>query len=83
MTSISQSVFIDKLYGIVKGSSNTYHRTIKMKPVDVKSSIYIDFNVEKKIKDPKSEVDEDIRKSKHKNIFAKKLHSKLVWGFFD
>ena len=78
MTSISQSVFIDKLYGIVNESSNTYHRTIKMKPVDVKSSIYIDFNVEKKIKDPKSEVDEDIRKSKHKNIFAKKLHSKLV-----
>ena len=24
--------------------NNTYHRTIKMKPFDVKSSTYIDFN---------------------------------------
>ena len=51
--------------------NNTYQSTIKMKPVDVKSSIYIDFHVEKNIKDPKFEVDNSVRISKYKNIFAK------------
>ena len=34
---------IDKLDDIVGEYSNTYHRTIKMKPVDVKYNTYIDF----------------------------------------
>ena len=33
---------IDKLDDIVNKDNNTYHSTIKMKPVDVKSSTYID-----------------------------------------
>ena len=33
MTSISKIVYIDKLGDIVKKYSNTYHRTIEMKPV--------------------------------------------------
>ena len=37
MTSISKSVYIDKLDDIFNKYDNTYHRTIKMKPVDVKS----------------------------------------------
>ena len=41
MTSISKNVYIDKL-DIVNKYNNTYHSTIKMKPVDVKSSTYID-----------------------------------------
>ena len=36
MTSISKKVYIDKLDDIVNKYNNTYHRTIKMKPVDVK-----------------------------------------------
>ena len=31
---------------IIISNNNAYHRTIKMKPVNVKSSRYIDFNVE-------------------------------------
>ena len=42
MTSISKNVFIDKLDDAVNKYNNTYHNTIKMKPVDVKSSAYID-----------------------------------------
>ena len=38
--------YIHKLYDIVNEYNNTYHRIIKMKPVDVKSSTYIDFDVE-------------------------------------
>ena len=36
MTSVSQNVYIDKLDGIVNNYNNTYHSTIKMKPVDIK-----------------------------------------------
>ena len=42
-----------------------------MKPVDVKSSICIDFNKESNKEDPKSEVGDHVRISKYKNIFAK------------
>ena len=46
MTSVSQNVYIDKLDDIVDEYSNTYHRTIKMKPVYVKDNTYIDFQKE-------------------------------------
>ena len=36
MPAISKNVYIDKLYDIVDEYNNAYHRTIKMKPVDVK-----------------------------------------------
>ena len=39
MTSISTNVYKDKLY-------NIYNSTIKINPVDVKSSIHIDFAIE-------------------------------------
>ena len=42
MTSISKNVFTDKLNEIVNKYNNTYHSTIKMKPIDVKSNSYID-----------------------------------------
>ena len=51
--------------------NNTYHSTIKMKPVDVKSNTYIDFNKETNSKDPKFKIGDIIRISKYKNIFAK------------
>ena len=42
MTSISKNLYIHKLDDIVNKYNNTYHRTIKMKPVDVKYNTYID-----------------------------------------
>ena len=36
MTSISKNVYINKIDGIVNQYNNTYHRTTRMKPVDVK-----------------------------------------------
>ena len=41
MTSISKILYIDKLDDIVNKYNNTYHRTIKMKPVHVKPSIFL------------------------------------------
>ena len=71
MTSISKNVYIDKLDDIVDEYNNTYHRTIKMKPVDVKDNTYIDFKKEVNDKDPKFKVGDYVRISKYKNIFAK------------
>ena len=53
MTSVSKNVYIDKLNYIVNKYDNTYHGTIKMKPVDVKSNAYIDSGKEINEKDPK------------------------------
>ena len=47
MNSISRNVYIDKLADIVIKHNNTYHSTIKIKPVDVKSSTYIDIAKDK------------------------------------
>ena len=71
MTAISKNVFIDKLDDIVKKYNNTYHTTIKMKPVDVKDNTYIDVKKEINDKDPKFKVGDRVRISKYKNIFAK------------
>ena len=71
MTSISKNVYIDKLDDIVDEYNNTYHRTIKMKPIDVKDNTYIDFEKEVNDKDPKFKVGDHVRISKYKNIFAK------------
>ena len=43
MTSISKNVYIDKLDDIVNEYNNTYHRTIKIKPIDVKGNTYINI----------------------------------------
>ena len=42
-----------------------------MKPIDVKSRIYVDFDIENSDKDPKFKVGYNVRISKYKNIFAK------------
>ena len=66
MTSISKNVYIDKLDDNVNKYNNTYHKTIKMKPVDAKPSTYIDSR-----KDPKFKIGDIVRISNYKNIFAK------------
>ena len=41
MTSISRNVYVNKLDDIVNKYNNTYHTTIKMKPIDVKDNTLI------------------------------------------
>ena len=71
MTSISKNVYIDKLDDIVDKYNNTYHTTIKMKPIDVKDNTYINTDKETNNKNPKFKVGDRVRISKYKNIFAK------------
>ena len=71
ITSISKNVYIDKLDDIVNKYNNKKHRTIKMKPIDVKDNTYIAFDKEVNDKGPKFKVGNLARISKYKNIFAK------------
>ena len=71
MRAISKNVYIDKLDDIVNEYNNTYHRTIKMKHVDVNDNTYIDFEKEVNDKDQKFKVGDYVRVSKYKNISAK------------
>ena len=66
-----KNMYSDKLDDIVNEYNNTYHRTIKNKPVDVKDNAYTDSSKEANDKDPKFKVGNYTRTSKHKNIFAK------------
>ena len=71
MTAISKSVYFNVLNYIVSEYNNAYHKTIKMKPVDVKSGSFAEYNEESNEKDPKFKVGDHVRISKYKNIFAK------------
>ena len=71
MTSVPKNVYIHKLDDVVDEYNNIYHRTIKMKPVDVTDDTYIDFEKEVHDKDSKFKVGDHVRISKYKNIFAK------------
>ena len=71
MTTISKNVYIDKLDDTVDEYNNTYHKTIKRKPVDVKDNTYIDFEKEANDNDPKFKIGDYVRIFKYKNIFAK------------
>ena len=64
-------MYIDILDNIVNKYNNTYHKTVNMKPVDVKSNTYINSGKETNNKDPKFKVGDNVRISKYKNIFAK------------
>ena len=70
MTSVSKNVYIDKLDDTVNKYNNTYHSTIKVKPVDVKSNTYIDSSKETNDNNPKFKIGYNVRISKYKNIFA-------------
>ena len=71
MTSTSKNVYIDKLDDVVNKYNNAYHGTIKIEPVDVDPSMYIDFNKENKKEGPKFKVGDHVRILKYKNIFTK------------
>ena len=76
MASISKNVYINKLDDIVNEYNNIQHRTIKIKPIDVKDNAYIDSlelhsSKELNDKDAKFKVSDHVRISTYKNIFAK------------
>ena len=71
MTAISKNVYIDVSSGIVNRYNNTVHRTIEIKPIDVTNNSYAEYNEDFNKKGPKFKVNDHVRISKYKNIFAK------------
>ena len=41
VTAVSKNMYIDKLDDIVNEHNNAYHRTINMKPIDVKGNAFM------------------------------------------
>ena len=71
---MSKNVYINKLDDIVGEYNNTYHRTIKMKPVDIKDNTYIDFKKKVNDKGPKFRVGDHIRFLNIKIFLVKGAH---------
>ena len=70
MTAVSKNVYL-MLHDIVNKYNNTVHRSIKMKPIDVTSDSYAEYNEDSNVTKPKFKVGDHVRISKYKNIFAK------------
>ena len=71
MAAVSKNVYFDVLDDNVNEYNNTVQRPIQMKPTDVTSDSYAEYNEDFNKKDPKFKVGDHVRISKHKNIFAK------------
>ena len=71
MAAISKNIYFDVLDDIVDEYNNTYHKTIKMKSVDVGNDSFAEYNEESNEKDPKFKVGDHVRISKFKDVFAK------------
>ena len=73
MTLVSKNVYINKLDDLVNKYNNAYHRAIKTKPIDVKSSTYIDSCKKINNKDPKFKIGNILRISKYIKYSWKRL----------
>ena len=71
MAAIWKNVYFDVLGDIVNKYNNAVHKTIKMKPIDVRVDSYAKYNEDFNEKYPKFKVGDHVRISKYKNIFAK------------
>ena len=73
MAVISKNIYFDLLDDLVDkyNNTNTVHKTIKMKPIDITDNSYAECNEDFNKKDPKLKVGDHVRISKYKNIFAK------------
>ena len=56
MTTVSKNVCFDVLDNIVNKYNDTLHRTIKMKPADVTSDSYVEYNEDSNLTKPKFKV---------------------------
>ena len=72
MTAIQQNTYFDVLDDIVDKYNNSVHKTIKIKPIEVKNDYYAGYNEIPNKKNPEFKVGGNVRISKYKNIFAKR-----------
>ena len=61
MIANSKNVYFNVLNYIVDEYNNIYHKTIKMKPIDVKNDSFAEYNEESNEKRPKFKVGDHVR----------------------
>ena len=71
MTAVSKNVYFDVLDDIVDKYSYTVQRTIKMKPINITTDLYAEYNKDSNVTKLKFKVSDHVRISKYKNLFAK------------
>ena len=64
MTALSKNVYFDVFDDLVNKCNKTAHRTIKLKPIDVTSDSYAEYNTDSNEKDSKFKVSDHVRISK-------------------
>ena len=73
MTAVSKNVYFDVLDDIVNKYNNTVHRTIKMKPIDVISDYYAEYNKDSNETEPKFKVGDHVAISKYKTFLLRDI----------
>ena len=71
MAAFSKNVYFDVLEDIVNKYNKRVDRSIKIKPIEVTSDSYAEYNEDSKEKNPKFKVGDHVRISKYKSTFAK------------
>ena len=71
MKAVLKNVYTDVLDDIIDKYNNTYHQSIKMKPIDVKSDSYAEYSIDSNAKDTKFKIGDRGRISRYNNIFSK------------
>ena len=61
MTAVSKNVYFDVLDNNVDKYNNTYHISIKMKPIDVKSNSNAKYNVDSNARDAKFKIGNHVK----------------------
>ena len=70
---VSNNLYIDKSNDILNEYNNTYHRTIKIKPIDIKYNACFDFGKEVNDKDPKFQVGDHVKFQNTKTLSPKDI----------
>ena len=70
MTAVSKNAYFDVLEFIADKYNNTFRTTIKMKPIDVTSDSYAEYNIDSNEKDSKFKVGDHVRISKYKKHYC-------------
>ena len=61
MTGVSKIVYLNGFYDIANIYNNTYDQTVKVRPIDIKSNSYVEYNIDSNEKYPKFRIGDPIR----------------------
>ena len=91
MIAVAKNVYFDVLDDIVDKYNNTVHTSIKMKPIDVTSDFYAEYNEDSNVTKSKFKVGDHVKISKYENCFTQnwseevfiisKIKNTVLWTY--